>query len=262
MNLGIIGFGFVGKAINNFFNSKENINIKIYDKFIIEYNNFENILNTEYLYICVPTPFINNEYNYCAINEVCEKLNYNFYKGIILLKCTVEPEFTNKLLNKYTNLKLVYNPEFLTARTANYDFENQKHIIIGSDNKNYTELIYNFYKNYYPNALISISSILEAESAKIFCNAFYATKIQIFNEFYLICRNNGADYNKVLNMMLNNNWINPMHTQVPGPDGLLSFGGACLTKDINGLNSYIKKNNGYNLVLDAVIKESELIRNK
>ena len=42
-------------------------------------------------------------------------------------------------------------------------------------------------------------------------------------------------------MMLNNKWINEMHTNVPGPDGLLGFGGACFPKDTNALYKYMEK---------------------
>jgi UDP-glucose 6-dehydrogenase len=74
---------------------------------------------------------------------------------------------------------------------------------------------------------------------KIFCNCFYATKIQFFTEIYLLCEKTGCDYNVVKNMMLGNGWINPMHTNVPGNDGNISYGGYCFPKDTNALNEYM-----------------------
>jgi UDP-glucose 6-dehydrogenase len=35
--------------------------------------------------------------------------------------------------------------------------------------------------------------------------------------------------------MLQNGWIHPMHTQVPGSDGSFGFGGKCLPKDLEAL---------------------------
>ena len=35
--------------------------------------------------------------------------------------------------------------------------------------------------------------------------------------------------------MLKNDWINPMHTKVPGTDGKLSYGGMCFPKDTKAL---------------------------
>ena len=95
---------------------------------------------------------------------------------------------------------------------------------------------------------------------KLFCNSFYATKIQYFTEVKLLCDKMNIEYNNVINLMLNNGWINPMHTYIPGPDGNLSYGGACFPKDSNALNQYMKKLNTPNAVLDASIKERNLMR--
>jgi len=96
---------------------------------------------------------------------------------------------------------------------------------------------------------------------KIFCNSFYALKIQFFTELYLLTKSNGSNYNNILSMMLKNNWINEMHTNVPGPDGNISYGGLCFPKDTNALNEYMKNKNVTNKVLDACILERNLIRN-
>ena len=61
--------------------------------------------------------------------------------------------------------------------------------------------------------------------------------------------------------MLNNDWINKMHTNVPGTDGQLSYGGYCFPKDTNALYNYMDKNNIPNGVLGAVIKERNKMRN-
>ena len=60
--------------------------------------------------------------------------------------------------------------------------------------------------------------------------------------------------------MLKNNWINPMHTNVPGQDGNISYGGMCFPKDTNALNSFMEKNNIPNKVLDATINERNQMR--
>lgn len=117
-----------------------------------------------------------------------------------------------------------------------------------------------FFTLCFPLAKISICSSTESESMKIFCNSFYATKIQFFTETKLLCDKLEIDYNNVKDLMLSNNWINPMHTQVPGHDGKLSFGGKCLPKDINALNEFCKKLDVPNKVLEAVIQEHKQLR--
>ena len=61
-------------------------------------------------------------------------------------------------------------------------------------------------------------------------------------------------------MMLKNDWINPMHTVVPGTDGKLSYGGYCFPKDTNALLEFMKKNNSPSEVLEATISERNKMR--
>jgi UDP-glucose 6-dehydrogenase len=95
---------------------------------------------------------------------------------------------------------------------------------------------------------------------KIFVNSYYAVKIQFFNELYLLCQNNGSDYETIKNLMLKNGWINSMHTNVPGPDGKLSYGGACFPKDTSALNKYMERLSSPNEVLNATISERNKFR--
>ena len=96
---------------------------------------------------------------------------------------------------------------------------------------------------------------------KLFCNNFYAAKVQIFNEFYLLCEKVGIEFEIVKSMMLKNDWINPMHTSVPGPDGKLSYGGMCFPKDVSSLNEFMKEQDTPNAVLEAVMLERNIMRN-
>jgi UDP-glucose 6-dehydrogenase len=60
--------------------------------------------------------------------------------------------------------------------------------------------------------------------------------------------------------MLANNWINSKHTQVPGPDGLLSYGGSCFPKDTNAFLKYMKKYGTPSKVLEATTIERNEMR--
>jgi UDP-glucose 6-dehydrogenase len=51
-----------------------------------------------------------------------------------------------------------------------------------------------------------------------------------------------------------------MHTLIPGPDGQLSFGGACLPKDISALNQCMALYGSPNAVVNAVIQERNAMR--
>lgn len=263
MKVGIIGLGFVGGAMLKSFKLKGYVVVG-HDKYK-ESGSFEDCLNTDIIFLCLPTQFDTsiNQYDKSIIYDVCKMLVLHNYQGIVVNKSTVEPLTNLQICEMYPSLKLVHNPEFLTAVTAFEDFHHQKHIVLGKT-ENVTEedidKLVSFYKPLYPDAEISICNSTESESMKIFVNCFYSVKVQFFNELYLLCQKNNCDYNKVKDLMLKNGWINPMHTQVPGPDGKLSYGGYCFPKDTNALLQHMKNKETPNKVLEACIQERNEMR--
>lgn len=265
LKIGIIGLGFVGSAMMQSFTLNGCHIHATYDK----YKNggigtLDSLLECDIIFSALPTIYKESieQYDKQPLEDTLQFLKNNKFTGVFICKSTVEPGTSNDLAMKY-EIKIIHNPEFLTARTAFEDFHNQTHIVLGATSLVKPEdmdIVTNFYKSNYINAEISISTSKESESMKIFCNCFYAVKIQFFNELYLTCQKNGSDYNKVREMMLKNNWINPMHTTVPGPDGKMSYGGLCFPKDTNALNHYMRRNGIPNKVLNATIEERNEMR--
>ena len=264
--IGVLGLGFVGGSMKKSFELKE-CNVVGYDKYKEEYkNNFSECLHCDVVFLALPTIYDEElkEYDKSCIKEVCADLEKNNYNGIVVIKSTVEPTTTSKLCLEFPSLKFVHNPEFLTAATAFEDFHNQKHIVLGKSENisyDYLELLSDFYSKLYPDAEISYSTCTESESMKSFVNCFYSVKVQFFNELYLLCKTMDCDYEVVKNLMLKNKWINPMHTNVPGPDGKLSYGGYCFPKDTNALLNHMKREKTHCKVLEATIIERNIMRN-
>lgn len=262
MTIGIIGYGFVGSAIYSCLVGKS-IPCAVYDRYKSEHSDHNAIMNTNICFVCVPTPSTNGScYDLTALHDVMSLLEIAKYGGIVVIKSTVLPGTTQKFAGIYSGLKIVHNPEFLTARTAAQDFENQRHVIIGSTEEHAESALKlrGFYEEYFPLAKISLSTSTESESVKIFCNTFYASKVQLFTEFKLLCDSTGANFESVRNMMLDNGWINPMHTLVPGTDGKISYGGLCFPKDTTALLAFMKNTGSPCDVLDAVVSERNKMR--
>jgi nucleotide sugar dehydrogenase len=264
MTISIMGLGFVGGSMYKSFNVK-GASVKGYDKYKENTDSFEDCLDSEACFLALPTIFDEEKmsYDHSCIDEVCGKLTEAKYEGIVVIKSTIEPTTTEKLCNTFP-LKFVHNPEFLTAATAYEDFHNQKHIVLGkSKNADDSDIEYLkfFYSKYYPDAEISVCTSTESESMKSFVNCFYSVKIQFFNELYALCNKMGCDYNTVKKLMLKNKWINPMHTEVPGVDGQISYGGYCFPKDTNALLQHMKREDSPHLVLQATVDERNQMRN-
>ncbi len=264
--IGICGYGFVGGAIYDFFMNRipeDGYIISVYDKY--KYiNTFKALLETDLIFICLPTNYDDNlkTYDMKEISSTLKMLNDHNYKGLVVIKSTVLPNYCEDINSLYSDLKIFNNPEFLSARTAKEDFATQKHIVLGytSMTKKDINNLLDFYSELFPKADISVATSKETALMKLGCNSFYATKIQYFTELYLLCRELDCDYDVVKNMMLGNQWINPMHTMVPGTDGKISYGGMCFPKDIAALSEYMKELGVSNLVVDATIKDNKLTR--
>jgi UDPglucose 6-dehydrogenase len=265
MKYGVIGVGVVGGAMLRSFQEKTSGQETIvgYDKYK-KIGSLEDVLDAEMVFLSLPTLYSEEmkSYDKTSINEVCEQLEAANYKGLVVIKSTVEPTTVDTLAKKWS-LSLVHNPEFLTAKTAYEDFHEQKHIVIGSTtttNPSRVDALVQFYNKYYPDADITLCTATESESIKIFCNTFYAVKIQYFNELYLLCQKTGANYDFVVSSMIKNNWINPMHTKVPGTDGQLGFGGMCFPKDTAALLSFMQEIGTPHSVLESAVAENKQIR--
>lgn len=262
----VIGLGFVGSALHKSFALKKVEPLGGYDR----YKNggigsLEECLDAPILFLCLPTLYdeVHGEYDKSAIKETVANLANYEYQGVIVIKSTVEPGTTDELSKKYPALTIMHNPEFLSAATAFHDFHNQTHIVLGqgihcSDES--VKLVHDFYHKYYPTAEISECKAIESESMKSFVNSFYSVKIQFFNELYLLCQKQGSDFEVIKSLMLKNDWINPMHTQVPGHDGKLSYGGACFPKDTNALLQTMKNQESPHQLLEGCVRERNVLR--
>lgn len=264
--IAIIGLGSIGGAIFKSFTEK-GINVYGYDKYKDGgIGNIGTCLYANMIFICLPTQYNEKiqQYDKSAIHEVLKFMHENKYNGVVLLKSTVEPGTVYNLMLRYSGLRLMHNPEFSTSRIAYHDFHNQKRIILGTSKsliKNDIDMIRIFYKKHYPQAEIVICDSMESECMKIFVNSFYASKIQLFNEFYMICEHLELNFNNVRDLMLGNGLINRRHTNVPGPDGKFSYGGSSFPNDTKALLSFMKKEDLPYLALQGIVNERELMRN-
>jgi UDPglucose 6-dehydrogenase len=230
--IGIIGFGFVGKAIQHGF-------AQAADFCIHDVNPLESIDTLEdtvyysdFIFVCVPTPtnFETGEQDNSIVDSVvdqCAPLISNTDK-ILVIKTTTVPGTTQKYIDKYPQCHIVFNPEFLTERTFRLDFINQSRIVLGGKLED-TKEVEKLYRTRFPTTPVFHTSATAGEMVKYFANCFFACKVAFMNEMYQFCEKLGIKYDEVIGMVLADGRIGNSHWQVPGHDGHLGFGGKCLS---------------------------------
>jgi UDPglucose 6-dehydrogenase len=159
---------------------------------------------------------------------------------IYIIKSTVLPRTTRSLQEKYSNLSIIFSPEFLTERTAKLDMLTQARIVLGGDNK-LTNKASELFNLRFKNRHIIQTDSTTAELIKYMNNTFFATKVSIINEFKLLADKIGANWDDALYGFASDGRIGDSHLHVPGPDGRLGYGGTCFPKDVNALLKFAKE---------------------
>ena len=139
--IGIIGKGFVGSAVAHGFSDGTGYGaeIRIYDNDPLRsIHTLDEVVNeSEFIFISVPTPSNDDGSMHLEILENCiEDINDIVSKGdsqdpIILIRSTIVPGTTRQQKEKFRSLRIVFNPEFLTERSALFDFFTQARFILG-----------------------------------------------------------------------------------------------------------------------------------
>ena len=265
MNIGIIGQGFVGNAVYNKFKNYYNVLTFDLDKTICN-SSFEKInKDCKYIFVCLPTPMNIDGSCYTGIVEdLLIKLSKHSKeisqsKKIVVVKSTIPPGTTKKWNDKFDNLSVVFNPEFLTEANAVKDYENQNRIILGGP-KNETLQLNSIFSKVFPTAKIINTNSTDAEMVKYTTNSFLAMKVSFANEIYQICKKVNADYDKVIESTIEDDRLGTSHWKVPGPDGDFGYGGHCFPKDINALISVAINNNISPKMLIATNEKNKEVR--
>jgi len=255
MKIIIAGYGFVGKAILNAI-GKDHELIVIDPKYTTL--EIRHHLDMDGIIICVDTPTGENG---IIAENVASVLDQVPVSMPVLIKSTVTPTVVDAFREIYPDHSICYSPEFLRAATANEDFANQTYMIIGGEDPN------NIWDDIFRKSLKNLNTIvhctpIEACMIKYATNCFLSVKVAFFNQLYDMCQSNGADYNGVANILKMDNRIGNSHMQVPGPDGLRGFGGACFPKDTKAFINYAKNLNTPITVLEETAKYNDKVRNK
>lgn len=242
-DIGIIGAGFVGGAVKNYFKKA-----KIWDKFKDAGNSFEEVASQPLIFLCLPTPYSTKKkagvFRGADISAIEENLA-NIPEGrVIIIKSTIPPGTTEYLQKKYPNIYILFNPEFLTASVAKQDYLMPDKQILGYANdktKKLARKIMGLLPN--PKAKKNKSLIIpavEAELIKYAINNYYSMKVIFANQLYDICEKLGANYNDVKAGFVQDKRIFDSHFDV-WHGGYRGYSGPCLPKDIKTFIRFAKE---------------------
>ena len=269
--IGVVGNGFVGGAVKFGFSPQVGCDaeVRVYDKNPAKSTHTleETINESDFIFVSVPTPAnedgsINIDVLDKALSDINDVSNRD---NCILIRSTIVPGTTRKLQQKYSQLNLLFNPEFLTERSANFDFINQHRFIIGSGDSMSSAMASEEFSELLKNRFGSCISILEctyetAEMIKYMNNCFFATKVSFLNEMYQIAEKSQVNWEQAVDGFVADGRIGHSHLNVPGHDGKFGFGGSCFPKDVQALRNFAEDIGVNPSVLAAVWRKNLEVR--
>ena len=262
LKLGIIGAGFVGGAVSKGFD-------RDVEQFIVDpklnNNTVKDLVafDAPLTFACLPTPPTpDGGVDSSLLDDVLSKLAEQKYKGLVVIKSTITPYYLLKFKKNY-NLKLVYNPEFLTEANADQDFINSKMLVLGGKWRD-CEFVEKCYARHSSVKLTPAfkTDLITASLVKYTINSFLATKVAFFNELYDLFQESNAhsSWEHFTQILAADPRMGTSHMQVPGPDGSRGFGGHCFPKDTEAFSMYAHLLGPKLSILDKAIASNKKIR--
>jgi nucleotide sugar dehydrogenase len=256
--IGIIGYGIVGQAVEYGFKGED---IHIYDKFKDYLTLQEVCAKSEFIFVSVPTPIMENEsgIDLSIVEEVVAEIakEVEGTDKIVVLKSTIVPGTTMALEKKHPKVNFCFNPEFLTEANFLEDFVKSDRCVVGASNDLVSRRVISLYLKHFPHMPMYQTDPTTAEMVKYMANCYLASKVIFANEMFDICEKLGIKYEEVKKMVVADHRIFDSHLDVTTARG---FGGKCFPKDLLALRAMAKEKGVDTSILDAVWKKNLSIR--
>lgn len=262
MKIGIVGYGYVGKAMFEYF--KTHYEVIYYDPYVSGSSTQEEINKCDLGVVCVFTP--SKENGECDVSIVESTIAW-LNTPLILIKSTVKVGTTERLI-KETNKNIVFSPEYIgesTYDTGHFNFnkavKNHSFFTFGGNSTNTSKLVSIFQVISGPTKVYKQTTATVAEIAKYMENAFFSTKVIFCHEFAEICRVNNADYNDVRECWLLDPRIGHSHTCV-FINKTYPFDGKCLPKDLKAIIQQANEMGYQPSFLEEILRSNDRIEEK
>ncbi len=236
--IGFIGQGFVGRSYADDFEKRgyETVRYSLEDAYR---DNKSRIALCDIVLIAVPTPTTPKGFDDSIVRESIALVG----KGkIAVIKSTLLPGTTEVLQSQYPNVRVMFSPEFLLAKTAGWDaaypIMNIVGFVPGVSTKKHAQTVLSHFP---PSVHSQVCTSHEAELIKYAHNLHGYMRILFTNLMYDAAQATGATWDELKRALDADPYLssrahyynNPVHTSGhPGAVPGRGAGGPCYIKDM------------------------------
>jgi GDP-mannose 6-dehydrogenase len=151
-----------------------------------------------------------------------------------------------------SDFSVAFNPEFLREGSSIRDFYDPPFTLIGSDDERATTVVSDLYATVDGDPIVVPVKV--AEMVKYTCNAFHALKVTFANEIGSICKEQGIDSHRVMDVFCEDTKLNISTAYLmPG----FAFGGSCLPKDLRALVHHARRSDVDTPLLESILPSNQ-----
>ncbi len=214
------------KEVSKYLSSKK-LNLKSVESFPAEIDNFDFVI------ISTPTNYDieTNEFNTSSIEQSLESIQNSKSNPTVIIRSTIPVGYVNKVRKKFSEFEIIFVPEFLREGKALNDSLYPSRIVIGSHSekgKEFAKLLKEASLKKDVQTIYTNST--EAESSKLFSNAYLAMRVTFFNELDSFAMSKDLNTKEIIKAVCLDPRIGDFYNNPS-----FGYGGYCLPKDTKQL---------------------------